>query len=246
MYLNIVDTEIQISIIFILILIVIAICIINYTLYKIFTSPFHYPYLNYYFDVSSKRNPSFNNLIDNFLIAQQFVTIKHHKEKIDTWKSDCQKKIESSILKNYRKKQFKKCLDDEHAFNFYLTRSQKRYKQSNYIKSSYQVNQIIKSFSCDYMYLFHRNEQLKSINYECTLNEYYNKNQRKLMTKKLRKKIMERDNYTCQLCGKYMPDEVGLHVDHIIPISKGGKTISSNLQVLCSKCNGKKSNHKAI
>ena len=39
-----------------------------------------------------------------------------------------------------------------------------------------------------------------------------------------------------------MPDEVGLHVDHIISISKCGKTVPSNLQVLCSKCNGSKSN----
>ena len=38
-----------------------------------------------------------------------------------------------------------------------------------------------------------------------------------------------------------MPDEVGLHIDHIVPIAKGGKTVKSNLQVLCSKCNGKKS-----
>ena len=83
---------------------------------------------------------------------------------------------------------------------------------------------------------------LQKIDFQCTLNEYHCKNQRKPMTKALRKEIMLRDNYTCQICGKYMPDEVGLHIDHIIPVSKGGKTIVSNLQVLCSKCNGKKSN----
>ena len=38
---------------------------------------------------------------------------------------------------------------------------------------------------------------------------------------------MVRDNYTCQICGKYMPDEVGLQVDHIIPVAKGGKTVES-------------------
>lgn len=42
------------------------------------------------------------------------------------------------------------------------------------------------------------------------------------------------------LMAKYMPDEVGIEVDHIIPIAKGGKTVPSNLQVLCSKCNGSK------
>lgn len=62
------------------------------------------------------------------------------------------------------------------------------------------------------------------------------------MTKELRRQIIRRDKFTCQNCGKYMPNEVGLHVDHIIPISKGGKTVPSNLQVLCSKCNGSKSN----
>ena len=36
-----------------------------------------------------------------------------------------------------------------------------------------------------------------------------------------------------------MSDEVGLQIDHIIPVSEGGKTVPSNLQVLCSKCNGK-------
>ena len=51
---------------------------------------------------------------------------------------------------------------------------------------------------------------------------------------------MKRDNYTCQICGKFMPDGVGLQIDHIVPVAKGGKTIPSNLQVLCSKCNASK------
>lgn len=100
----------------------------------------------------------------------------------------------------------------------------------------------IDGFGYSYEYLYNRYKALEEINFECTLNQYHSKNQRKLMTKALRNKIMKRDNYTCQKCGKYMPDEIGLHIDHIIPISKGGKTVESNLQVLCSKCNGHKSN----
>ena len=85
-----------------------------------------------------------------------------------------------------------------------------------------------------------RLSDLEDIGYEATLKDYHAKNQRRLMTPALRQQIMERDNYTCQICGKYMPDKVGLHIDHIVPIAKGGKTVPSNLQVLCSRCNGGK------
>ena len=213
-----------------------------FILYLIFKSPFRYPYFKYFFDVSGKRKPDIENLIDNFLNQQKFLMIKRHKEKIEQWKMECQRKIEKSKLKKYRTKQYQKSLDDNEAYKFYLTREQTRYKQRNYIRTPYKVVQTVDSFCCDYNFLFNRNEQLKAINYECTLKEYNSKNQRKLMTKELRQQIITRDNYTCQLCRKHMPDEVGLHVDHIVSISKGGKTVPSNLQVLCSKCNGSKSN----
>lgn len=211
-------------------------------LYLIFRSPFKYPYFKYSFDVSGKRQPDINDWIDNFIIRGNFSLIKEHNKKIEQWKIECQNLIEKSKLKNYRNKQYKKVLDDSEAYIFYLTREQTRYKQINYIKTPYKVINTVDSFSCDYKYLVNRDKQLKAINYECTINDYNKKQQRKLMTDDLKQKIKIRDNFTCQYCGKYMPDEVGLHIDHIIPISKGGKSISSNLQILCSKCNGKKSN----
>ena len=219
-----------------------AISVVSFILYLIFKSPFQYPYFEYYFNVSGKRKPDIENLIDNFLNKKNFKIIKRHKEKIEEWKMECQRKIEKSIIKKYRTKQYQKSLNDNIAYKFYLTREQTRYMQRNYVRTPYKVVQTVDSFSCDYNFLFNRNEQLKAINYECTLKEYNSKNQRKLMTKELRQQIIIRDKYTCQHCGKYMPDEVGIHVDHIVPISKGGKTVPSNLQVLCSKCNGSKSN----
>lgn len=46
--------------------------------------------------------------------------------------------------------------------------------------------------------------------------------------------------YRCSECGKSGKTRRGFQVDHIIPMNRGGKSVSSNLQVLCSKCNGRK------
>ena len=52
----------------------------------------------------------------------------------------------------------------------------------------------------------------------------------------LRWEVMERDNFTCQHCGFRR----FLEIDHIVAFSKGGETVTSNLQTLCGKCNMKK------
>lgn len=61
---------------------------------------------------------------------------------------------------------------------------------------------------------------------------------------RLRFKVMQRDKFTCQHCGASPAKDpsVELHLDHIVPWSKGGETTYENLQTLCSKCNLGKSN----
>lgn len=56
---------------------------------------------------------------------------------------------------------------------------------------------------------------------------------------KLRLRVLQRDNFRCVLCGKSPAIDLGtvLHIDHIIPFSKDGKTILNNLRTLCAKCN---------
>ena len=72
----------------------------------------------------------------------------------------------------------------------------------------------------------------------------FKKEQRTLMTQKLRDFIKRRDNYTCRNCGNstYIEPNLLLEIDHIIPVSKGGRTVEDNLQTLCWKCNRAKSN----
>jgi hypothetical protein len=89
-------------------------------------------------------------------------------------------------------------------------------------------------------YMFYDIEQLTNLYNQVSRVDI--KAERNKMTPALREYIKERDNYTCQCCGKVMTDNVGLQIDHIIPVSKGGKTEPDNLQVLCSVCNLKKSN----
>lgn len=62
------------------------------------------------------------------------------------------------------------------------------------------------------------------------------------MSVSLRYDILKRDHFKCSICGKGKEDGVKLEVDHIIPVSRGGKTEMSNLQTLCETCNRGKSN----
>jgi hypothetical protein len=61
---------------------------------------------------------------------------------------------------------------------------------------------------------------------------------------RLRWRVLHRDRFTCCACGASPARNVGieLHVDHIVPWSKGGGTVLENLQTLCSVCNLGKSN----
>lgn len=57
----------------------------------------------------------------------------------------------------------------------------------------------------------------------------------------LRHEVFKRDNYTCVECGARKSDGATLHIDHKIPVSKGGTDELDNLQTLCSDCNLNKS-----
>lgn len=204
-------------------------------------NPFSYPYFEWTFDISGKRKVDSDELIDTFINDGYFHLIPEHVKKVESWKEQCEKECESAFFKKHRKEQYLSIIDDEHEFNFHLQRDQTRYRQVNYVKHAYTVSQVCETRKFSFDELQNRYDSLKQIGFETTIKKYNSKEQRKLMTKELRSKIAKRDNYTCQICGKYMPDGVGLHIDHIVPVAKGGKSVESNLQVLCSKCNGSKS-----
>lgn len=63
------------------------------------------------------------------------------------------------------------------------------------------------------------------------------KKERNKATPSLRYEVMRRDDFKCTLCGRGVDDGVRLEVDHIIPVSCGGKTEMCNLRTLCFDCN---------
>ena len=62
---------------------------------------------------------------------------------------------------------------------------------------------------------------------------------------KMRFAVLQRDSFVCRSCGASPAKNPGveLHIDHIVPWSRGGETEIENLQTLCSKCNYGKSSH---
>lgn len=85
-------------------------------------------------------------------------------------------------------------------------------------------------------------ELIKALEGKLTMHAF-TKEQRALMTAKLRETIKQRDNFTCRCCGNstYAEPNLLLEIDHIVPVSKGGCTVEDNLQTLCWKCNRAKS-----
>jgi 5-methylcytosine-specific restriction endonuclease McrA len=57
-----------------------------------------------------------------------------------------------------------------------------------------------------------------------------------------RRNIFLRDRYTCQYCGR-KPAHEELTIDHVVPRSRGGRTVWENVVLACSHCNNVKSHH---
>ncbi|MFN2926558.1 HNH endonuclease [Lachnospiraceae bacterium YH-ros2228] len=78
---------------------------------------------------------------------------------------------------------------------------------------------------------------------------------RRYVTKAMKQHVLERDHYTCQICGiskGYLDDLVPglgdfllLEIDHIVPVANGGSgDDETNLQTLCWRCNRKKGKNR--
>jgi hypothetical protein len=89
--------------------------------------------------------------------------------------------------------------------------------------------------ACDALARYHRGETT----WEDALNPRPPARTRRGLSKRLRWRVLTRDGHRCVACGAcpYEDRAVKLHIDHIVPVCRGGADEESNLRVLCSNCN---------
>jgi 5-methylcytosine-specific restriction endonuclease McrA len=95
---------------------------------------------------------------------------------------------------------------------------------------------------------WHENWVVRSANWETPvpaviiLKEYYKK---KTDLRFSKYNLFLRDGFCCQYCGDSI-EKRDATVDHVLPISHGGKTNWENCTTACSTCNSLKGNNKRI
>ena len=160
---------------------------------------------------------------------------------LEKYNKDVEKVLQSESTNNskYSTKKFK--MVEERVLrsiiykkeNFMITLKIEVYYRSN--GGNVYDNKKRKYLFNDLVFVY--NEWNRGNKFEETINQ-----ERKIMNDYIRYNVLKRDNFSCQICGITAKDGAKLQVDHIIPVSKGGKTVMSNLQTLCERCNIGKSN----
>ena len=159
----------------------------------------------------------YNNIMDQFIDYKDDIVIGTILFKDVNKFKDYEYKKCRKLLKKFKYK---------FLLRVYATYDSPKGKRHLVKEETYGINDIL-SFP---IILKQRTEYQKTKKY-----------QREIMTDSLRYDVLKRDGYKCQICGASVSDGAKLEVDHIIPISKGGKSVMDNLQTLCMSCNRGKS-----
>lgn len=67
--------------------------------------------------------------------------------------------------------------------------------------------------------------------------EHYRESSNRYIPPKIRAAVYERDGHRCRYCDT---KDGPFHLDHVIPVSRGGESTPDNLTVACAKCNMEK------
>ncbi len=157
-------------------------------------------------------------------------------------------KKESERIKSLWKIENRKCVGCGNIFIWNSSIKKKKYCSEECCKRDsvkkqrikYKKDSIIenrKCVGCGNIFIWNsKNKHKKFCNRVCYDENYNYKGRNEFL--RLRFEIFKRDNFTCQYCGKNVKDDgKRIHCDHIVPLSKNGKNIKSNLITSCKECN---------
>lgn len=206
--------------------------------------------------IKSKSNLQTCNIDDYMLM-----NMDTEYEKIISYIKKYKKLTNMYNCYNQEYENLKKCITDEEANKIKMSvKKYNKYQNIIYenlrIKKNYEFKIIVyvnyssnKGKIKKSRYKIYDKENIKRIHEEYVnikntkkINEINSRIERAKMSNSLRHDVFKRDNYRCCICGRTARDGVRLEADHIIPVSKGGKTTMDNLQTLCDRCNNGKSN----
>lgn len=73
----------------------------------------------------------------------------------------------------------------------------------------------------------------------------------RFVSKSLRRQVMDRCAYQCSYCRRrgtatHDPDGAAWHIEHVVPVERGGPTHAENLTLACRQCNLSKSTRPAF
>ncbi|HMV15817.1 MAG TPA: HNH endonuclease [Chitinophagales bacterium] len=105
------------------------------------------------------------------------------------------------------------------------------------------IEKAEKNFQSYYEKYFTEKQEETSVLSESDMQTFREKADNKIKVQAgIRWQVFKRDNWKCVACGRSAEENIILHIDHILPRSKGGKDEMNNYQTLCETCNIGKSN----
>lgn len=161
----------------------------------------------------------------------------NNKERIEEYKKNWARENQSRLKRTYRKhyennkeKIIKRAANWKRNNPDKVKKAAKKYRENNKNKIS-EINK-------DYRERVKHNEDYK-LKVRIRTNRRYHriKKANGSYTDKDIKRIMKQQKNKCYWCKKKLDQ---YHIDHIIPISKGGNNTSGNICVSCPECNTSK------
>lgn len=148
-------------------------------------------------------------------LVEQFPAIKPTRDDAIEHNEFIEKQLKEGKLKGWRKEFFEKEVNEFDPREYPL----------KYDKATMERSCIIFGHFCPVYFI---NESFTETIEKRKISRH--------IPRKIMLRVVRRDNYTCQLCGKHLIDDE-IEFDHKIPLSKGGSTEESNIQLTCIKCN---------